>query len=510
MRKLKAGVLKAVLASAFALTGCSTGEQSTKITSLEDIDRKAEEMKEAIRQTASEVNATGNIYYVANGGDDNQDGRTPETAVKSLKKVNGLELKPGDAVLFNRGDLWRGVVQTRRGVTYSAYGEGEKPRIYASPCDAAKEGSWTETEVKGVYVYDRELTDDIGTLVFNEGESCAFKVMMVRQPDSTTLHVETGEPFSSYRDLKRDLDFYHDYKQAHRVYLCSKEGNPAERFQSIELNVKTNLMRIVTDVTIDNLCLKYCGAHAIGAGTVDTLRVTNCEIGWVGGSIQGDALFGRNLPTRYGNGVEIYGGCNKFVVDNCYIYQIYDAAITHQHLGGGTNPITMKNVIYTNNLVEDCVYAIEYFLGKAENDTTRYMEHILMANNVARRTGMGWGIQRPDKETPAAVKSWVNYNKATDFIIKDNIFDRSACDLLNITADSTQWMPRLEGNVYVQYRNASGGKIGTNTVDRGLENDPFWNSVKNNDMRYPFDESFSGLMKRLFGEEKAQIIILEE
>ena len=28
---------------------------------------------------------------------------------------------------------------------------------------------------------------------------------------------------------------------------------------------------------------------------------------------------------RYGNGIEVYGGCTDFLIDNNYIYQVYDA-----------------------------------------------------------------------------------------------------------------------------------------------------------------------------------------
>ena len=73
---------------------------------------------------------TGTTYYVSNGGNDQNDGLTPETAWATLARVSEAELCPGDAVRFRRGDLFRGLVQTKPGVGYGAYGEGEKPRIY--------------------------------------------------------------------------------------------------------------------------------------------------------------------------------------------------------------------------------------------------------------------------------------------------------------------------------------------------------------------------------------------
>lgn len=458
------------------------------------LDRKADRMREAIRNSKSEIDLKQfhTIYYIAADGNDLNDGLSPRTPIKSLERLNSLELKAGSCVLFRRGDIWRGRVTTCDGVTYSAYGRGAKPQIYGSPCNAAEQGVWRQTEVKNVYVYEAELGADIGTLVFNNGEACATKVMMYRKADGTTLHIDTREPFASYRDLKRDLEFYHDYKDAKRVYLYSAEGNPAERFASIELLVKGNIIQARNNVHIDNLCIKYGGAHGIGSGTTKGLTVTNCELGWIGGSIQGEALFGRSNPTRYGNAIEIYGGCESFVVDNCYIYQIYDAAITHQHQGDTQELLEMKNIVYSNNLVEDCVYSIEYFLSRADVNTQHYMDNILMCNNILRRSGWGWGKQRPDKETPAHIKSWGHhYNRATNFVVRDNIFDRGTHDLLNISAGKAEWLPTLANNTYIQYRGGAAGLNGTEGV------------------RYSFDEKVSEVLYKLFGEKSAKIVFVE-
>ena len=75
------------------------------------------------------------------------------------------------------------------------------------------------------------------------------------------------------------------------------------------------------DITVDNLCLKYTGVHGVGAGTVNDLTVQNCEFGWIGGSVQG-VLGSNKYETRFGNAVEIYGGCENYTVQNNYIYQI--------------------------------------------------------------------------------------------------------------------------------------------------------------------------------------------
>lgn len=465
-------------------------EQEGSSRTLSKVDRAAERMKRKILSSPTKVEPAGVIYYVSAEGDDANDGLSPQTPLRSIARVNELELKPSDGVMFRRGDLWRGCVMTRKGVTYSAYGRGEKPRIYGSPCDAAVEGEWIATDVPNVYMYSMEVSADVGTLVFNGGEKgCAFKVMKVLRDGMPPLHVDTGEEFESYRDLKRDLDMYHDYRGKKRIYLCSTEGNPAERFESIELLTYGNVFRATDEVHIDNICMKYCGAHAVGSGTNKGLKVTNCELGWIGGSIQFENPVG--APTRFGNAVEIYGGCEDFTIDNCYVYQVYDAALTHQHQGNTQQLLTMKNVRYTRCLVEDCVYAIEYFLGREDTLKEHYMLNVLFENNILRRAGMGWGNQRPDKITPAIIKSWSHTNnRAFNYVIRRNIFDRSTFDLLNIGYRDSYSAPKMEGNTYIQYLNADGGHLGQ---DRKL---------------YPYDEQFPAVMERVFGERRGKYIFI--
>jgi hypothetical protein len=77
-------------------------------------------------------------YYVdASRGEDGQDGLKPETAWRSLAKVNRAALAPGDRVLFRRGQTWRGQLIPQSGeagavITYGAFGEGDKPILLGS------------------------------------------------------------------------------------------------------------------------------------------------------------------------------------------------------------------------------------------------------------------------------------------------------------------------------------------------------------------------------------------
>ena len=91
----------------------------------EYIEKITRERITEIRTSADTLDFSGTAYYVSNSGSDENDGLSPETAWKTLKKVSDAEFNCNDAVLFCRGDIFRGSVNTRSGVSYGAYGEGD-------------------------------------------------------------------------------------------------------------------------------------------------------------------------------------------------------------------------------------------------------------------------------------------------------------------------------------------------------------------------------------------------
>ncbi len=77
-----------------------------------------------------------NVYYVSHrsGSDDNL-GTSASLPWKSLERVNTVTLRAGDAVLFRRGDVWKGTITVSASgtegnpITYGAYGTGPKPML---------------------------------------------------------------------------------------------------------------------------------------------------------------------------------------------------------------------------------------------------------------------------------------------------------------------------------------------------------------------------------------------
>ena len=415
-----------------------------------------------IRATPNAVVPAGAAArYVSAHGDDGADGLTPQTAWRTIARLNREKLAPGAFVLFARGGVYRGTVMAQAGVTYTAYGTGPKPCIYGSPANGADPSKWTRTENPKVWAYDIGH-DDVGTLVFDDGAAHAIKIVI--RTDKRTgrkYNKYTGGKFDSYRDLDCDLHFWHDYYKdgTGKLYLYS-EQNPGARFRSIEFNVKCCGFRVnrEPDVTIDNFTVKYVGIHGVAAGTCRNLTVRNCAFEWIGGSIQAEAIFGRDYPTRLGNGVEIYGGCDGFTVSNCCFREVYDAGVTQQYNipeKKGMERCDQKHIRYVDNVFERCNYSVEYFLT-AKSGNPSLMEDFRIEDNIMLDAGYGFAEQRPDRDQAAHIKAWYcgERNRAKDYVIRRNAICLSI-DMLTQTcsalknADGSSSLPRYEDNVFV-------------------------------------------------------------
>lgn len=494
-------------------------QKATK-TFLNNIDKLSNARKEEILNAKDEISVSGTTYYVSNDGNDDNDGLSANTAWKSTEKVSSYPFKAGDGVAFRRGDVFRGCIKTKQGVSYFAFGKGDKPKLYGYDYNLAKKELWTLIDAKNNIYKLSEKILDCGTLVFNNDEKYSYKHIPSYVNGKYVCRNNHDKDFIMADELN-DLDIFWYYDDRFTttktkgedfpvpimdgnslgdLYLKCDAGNPGEVFASIEpLARRSGFYVNDNDVTIDNFCIKYVGIHGVaGFGTsVDNLTVTNCEIGWIGGTIQsflGDDLnyvAGKHGEvTRYGNGIEIYGGCKNYTVSNNYIYQVYDAGATHQITTHG-NQIIFDGVTYKNNLIEYCVYSIEYFLEMKDGDEKSYMNNFKIHDNIMRYSGYGWGQQRHNKHTPAHVKGWSYQNVAYNYEIYNNIFDRSAFRLLHLVAKKDEYCPKMHDNTYIQYAGGMIGQYGGNEV--------FEPQIEF------FDEDIEGKITKIFKDRNAKI-----
>ena len=423
------------------ITECSVKSGMETSIKLAEIDMAAAKRKRDILGSKTEVTVTGTKYYVSVDGDDANSGKTPETPWKTIKRMSAEKLSAGDGVFFKRGDTFREEFVPTDGVTYSAYGDGDKPKLLGSKENSAGAENWQATKVPNVWVFIKEIPDDVGNIVFNDGKGFATKYFVMDRNERTL------------DKLTENLMFLHGTDN--RVYLRCDHGNPGEVFHSIEMARYRNIVYLsdVKNAVFDNLCFMYTGSHALGGPAHNTL-IQNCVFEWIGGS---QFCSGG----RYGNAVEFWATTDNVAVKNCYINEVYDAGLTFQFKGDHAEDIIIDGVDFSGNLIERCAYCIEYF-SRQYNSNGDFLRNITMKDNILRRTGEGFCVGAPDAHgRDACIKGWDTKNQSENFVIENNVFDRAVSQLLHIGsyawdvaeqklgAPTPEYMPTMKNNTYV-------------------------------------------------------------
>lgn len=442
--------------------------------------QKQENMKAAVLNSASEytVSANAKTYYFSANGSDANDGLSENAPKQTLAALQSLSLGSGFAVLFKRGDIFRGNIVAREGVTYSAYGTGAKPVICGSVRNYADEKVWNQlTDTSGnklpIWVY--YPNGKYGTVI-NAGLVAFNHDFETGKYDVKIGNHKTYQAGKDVRELlTNDLDFYSDLNSS-TFYLYS-ETNPGNRFTSIEIGEGNSVISGDADnVTIDNLHITLTGAHGVGMGNVNNLKVRNCVFDWIGGSVH----IGQNV--RLGNAVQIYGSCNGFDVYNNWIYQIYDSGITGQFHNNSSADAskqsnTLANMNFHDNLIEYCYYGIEYFNLPGKDGTERKTENVLISNNYIRKGGYGFGSIGRNSKGAALYEVSYNGETVTNFKTENNIFEDSMGYL--ISRSGAVGNSEISGNV--------------NTFIQGFGS----NFLRFNKVHYTYDFSAERVLKKM-------------
>ena len=148
-------------------------------------------MMPTVPVNAKESAATGTTYYVdSKDGKDSNAGTAENKAFQTLKKVNELNLEPGDTVLLKKGSVFEDQAlkftkedsgTAEAPVKISTYGEGEKPKIntnghgqwelnYGNPLDNQNH-KWKGTVSSSILIEDTEYLEIEGLELTNDRES---------------------------------------------------------------------------------------------------------------------------------------------------------------------------------------------------------------------------------------------------------------------------------------------------------------------------------------------------
>lgn len=400
-------------------------------------DAEAKRIRDSVLNAADSINVSGRKWYISNKGNDSNDGSSPATAWATSNALRTYKdkINAGDAVLFERGGVFRGGFEAESGVSYGAYGSGDKPCIYGSY--KAGNGRWTDLGSNVWRFEGANFSVDIGMVVFDHGKA-------------------VGTKKATATELTKECDFA---VQGGKVFVYMGQ-NPTTVYKSIELAVNTHLISVPagsSNIVFDNLTVKYSGGHGIRTNNGSSnITIKNCEMAWIGGAyLSSDG-------TRYGNAIEFWQGIDTALVTNCWIYQIYDSGVTHQ----GPDAYVAKNVTVTGNLIEYCGFgSIEYWHNQRAYNS---MENIEYSSNVLRFAGFGVGSGRAGIGYHIHSNGTTNDNKATNFVIKNNIFDLAYRVLLDIRGGADT-MPYLLGNTYSQYDGRYLGCYGSDIINETFD-----------------------------------------
>ena len=371
--------------------------------------------------------AFGGSYYVSNSGDDGNSGTTPPDAWRSIAKVNSFTFAPGDVVRFERGGSWRGQLVPHSGsqkghVTYTSYGVGPKPLLLGSVEKNAPD-DWKEVG-KNVWCAG-PLAVDVGSIIFNDGKLCGFKVW---------------EP----TDLDEQNRFWYD--RENKVVRLYSTRNPTEIYDDIECALKKHIINQNgrSYVIYDGLHLAYGAAHGIGGASTHHIVIRNCDLCFIGGGRQYTKKTAHGFHhVRYGNGIEFWSSAHDNLVENCRIWDIYDAGVTNQ----GSSKNEQYNIVYKNNTIWNCEYSFEYW-NRPETSTTH---DIYFENNVCFNAGAGWSHGQPYNRG-MHLAFFENSAQTSRFYVRNNVFHRAEASTIVIRVDGWNGLENLvlENNVYYQ------------------------------------------------------------
>lgn len=432
--------------AAFAYA-CAKLDEVKKTPEAQEIIAAAEARKQEILNSETKIvksdtyiqgeTYTGTAYYLSNSGDDHQDGRSPETAWATLDRLRSVDFQFGDAIFFERGGLWREAmlpdnVRNTEGLTISAYGQGEKPRLYGSPENGAGEEKWTlYFEGPGgekIWQFHREMPDT-AVIVMNDGETYARRNTPYWTGTEYVDMLDFSKPYVVEEQLA-DMEFFtrlpyeaepydpgHMFLAGHEngvdlllegpLYLRCDAGNPGEVYSSIEFSCAYALGDGMSDhITVDNLHMAYgkqlCGGYWDGVST-DYVYFQNCEWGWIGGfvnfyadipdwyhDITGQAPQGEDEPPEPpyvfmdGGSCNTGGGAHDRVRNN-YCHHCFQEASALETFSGDMDPCCDN--LYEGNLMEYCVMGMLLINWNRELEESHIFSEVQFRDNMVLYSG---------------------------------------------------------------------------------------------------------------------------
>lgn len=242
--------------------------------------------------------ATSNVTYYVNAkiGDDQNDGLSEAKAWKSISKVNGTNLRPGNTVLFKRNQEWTEKLVVRYSgaatapITFSSFGTGSFPII--SGALVVSKNEWSEVK-KNIWATSLTQDDD------REPE----RIFVDGAPLNDHLLKETSI------ELSKELEWAWENVNGGTLYIFSKIS-PSRWGKLIEVNVLRYAINLGSQKFIRIYGFKLTRAREglwIGGDNNEISHISANQNSFTGIHVTGSQNLFREFETS-GNGVNIMPG----------------------------------------------------------------------------------------------------------------------------------------------------------------------------------------------------------
>ena len=345
------------------------------------------------------------IYVSSSKGHDENNGLTPETPVRTIKKA----ISKGNTIYLAAGDVFYEYVALYER-TIKRFGDGVNPEInglrtiLGRPWHQVEPHIWkinlTTCETAGFQVHQTSELNNVG---------CLYEV------EKDCLH---GRKCPNYKDLQKDWDFFQCDIQTYKLKGNSSfdelflyyTGNPNDLVLSVSVGSHYGIA--LYDSSVESVNVKGFGTGGITLNGSSNVR--NCRIDIIGGSM----MLGGDVTCSLGNGVDFWVSrdAHDCIIEGNYISRCYDCGGSIQASKCGR--ATPRNIVFRDNLISHCCQGWEDFL---RNDADVMFENCRFENNYIVYSGdSGFGYIPERKKYCNVLGNNVEGDRG--MIIKNNTF----------------------------------------------------------------------------------------
>jgi parallel beta-helix repeat protein len=339
---------------------------------------------------AASLQANATDYYIAANGNDHNNGTSSKSPFKTIAKLNTIVLKPGDKILFKRGDTFRGQLNIKQSgtaskpITITSYGNGALPIISGSEYV----NNWSLHKGK---IYKAALNVGPEMVFFNN-----VLHLPARFPNSGFLTIDKANGKKGFYDA--------ELTQAKGYWNGATLHNRMVRWEYGEHKVKSFVdghIALIGSIDYDfingwgyffsnkmealdaageyyfNSSQKNLYLWSVSLPANNSVEASVCDYGI--NIINASFVDISNIGFRHQqvNGVNADYAYTDISVEQCRFNGIYSKAIFLQ---------SVNNVLIKNNVITDICGAGIY---------AGYCKHITVQNNAIKRIGLypGWATK---------------------------------------------------------------------------------------------------------------------